>query len=964
MDQNVSNPNHKLFDIKIKFVFIVLCYFCYTALVFAGNGISNLNPQSNQITHHTKSNIVITPPRKRTLNPNTFPMFVYTASNNSNVRRELAFSTLLPANWDILTFNPPSSIEPQTKERVRITIIVPKDACADRTYKIGLVTKWDFNSDTSYAEININPRPAFRLITFIEEKRILPGEIESLNYIIQNDGNITNTISLNARLPKGWELIELVDLIEVFPGGKVAVDLLFKAPKGTPPGTQDFITLTATSLTAREEGIDLIKKRTSQIFITHTAKMDVPKSLHPTLPINLGFSINRIEEERYPDMMIFANTEYTNWGNSNYRTKMELTQRSTSVPRDETPQITTDRVRFELTGHNISVVLGDIIVESSPLMTRTNPLARYQPLGGSARGGSVKYLFDKADISLMHGKGVFSNYTISSMAANYMAAENFELSSSYLRKRESHDESHLVNIEGLYDSKEDSSIGVSLGVSKSKKSEKPLNGSAQLYASTKHKDIELSGRLHWADNSYAGVDRGKYGVAIDSRWKPKPFFYLWGNLHSYNQNYFSLEGDSSAFVTDIKTRFMLHYIGWPVLNLGLNYSQKKYSTELTEELKHLDFQIQKYFKYGRPSFYFTFDNKYDPTIESESREYELRMDWNSSFKHARFKLEQRFLLQEVIHNNPSPWGNVSKIDMDYRFRGSLLGMYYSNGKIWKGHMNNDKTRFEYEDEYINDIGLRSNFRINIFGINYNIRLECGRNICKGENWNFLLSLSAGGESTFLLPVPILETKGRMHGEVFIDKNGNRIKDIDEPGVPQILIFFKYEDALTDGDGKFEFPAMEPGEYPFSIDLTSLSAQLSLARELPETISLREGSNICLLIPVSSNCSIKGHVFLDSNTNGKHDAGEKGFGFVRVVIKDVKGKEWEAYTDEDGYYEATDLLPGIYTVMIDSHWLPKRILPGKTDYTVVLSSDIPRKTRDLAAVKKRLQIKKTFIAPKK
>jgi len=960
----VSNPIYRFLNVKVKFVFVLLFLFCNTALIFAEKGTSNPNAQSIQNAQHTKSNIVITPPRNRTLDPNTFPMFVFSINNNSNERCELDFSTLLPVDWDIISFNSPSFIEPQSKAKVRITVMVPKDACADITYKIELVTQWQSKSDTSYVKININPRLAFRLITFIEEKQMLPGETGSLNYVIQNDGNISQTISLDAELPKRWDLIELVDLIEVAPSEKVAIDLLFKAPKGTPPRTKKPITLTATSLTARKDGIDLVKKRTLEIIVTHTAKMDVSKSLHPVLPINLGFSINEIEQDKYPEMRIFTNAEFANWGKSKFRTKMELTQRSSPVPKGDTPQITTDRVRFELTGQNISVVLGDVIVESSQLMTRTNQLTRNQSLGGTVRGGSVKYLFDRSDISLMHGKGVFSDNTISSMTANYMAAENLALTSSYLQKHESHDESHLVNIDGLYDSNEGRSVGASLGVSKSKNSEKPLDGYAQLYASTNYRDLELSERLYWADNSYTSVDRGRYGAAFDSRWKPKQFFYSWGYLHIYNQNYSSSIGDSSAFITDIKTRFMLNFPDWPILNLGLNYSQKKYSTEFIMESKHLDFQIQKHFKYGRPSIYLSYDNKYDQTIESDMRKYDIRMNWNSSFRRARVKLEQRFMLEKVIHYNPSPWSSVSKIDMDFQFLDALFGMYYSNGKIWTGSMNNENTRFEYKDENINNIGLRSNFKIDIFGLGFNIRLEGGKNIYKGESWTILFSLSAGGASTFYFPVPLIETKGRIYGEVFIDRNGNGIRDIDESGVPQVLIFFKHEDALTDGDGKFEFPAVDPDEYPFSIDIASLAANLSIAKEIPKTISIRQGSTICFLIPVTSNCFIKGHVFLDSNGNGKHDSGEKGLGPVRVVIKDEKENEWETYTDKDGYYEATDLLPGIYTVMIDSYWLPKRTLPGKTDYTVVLSSDIPYKITDLAAVKKRLQIKKTFISPKK
>ena len=123
--------------------------------------------------------------------------------------------------------------------------------------------------------------------------------------------------------------------------------------------------------------------------------------------------------------------------------------------------------------------------------------------------------------------------------------------------------------------------------------------------------------------------------------------------------------------------------------------------------------------------------------------------------------------------------------------------------------------------------------------------------------------------------------------------------------------------------------------------------------------------IFLQIPVVSVGSIDGNVFRDVNTNDRFDADERGMAaLIRIIVQNDKGREWEAFTNSDGYYVVTDLLPGIYTVVIDSRWLPKRTLPTTVERSVMLTSRVPHQTINLAVVKEKLKIKKTFVAPKR
>ena len=315
--------------------------------------------------------------------------------------------------------------------------------------------------------------------------------------------------------------------------------------------------------------------------------------------------------------------------------------------------------------------------------------------------------------------------------------------------------------------------------------------------------------------------------------------------------------------------------------------------------------------------------------------------------------------------NRGRWGYVSNIDVGTTIRGVLLDLFLSKGKVWL-----PVEEGEFEGRDITNFGVRSNFAIQPLGKNYNVSFEIGKVASEFKeftgNWRISVSISASTVPRFYVPVPgIIKTTGQIRGEIFIDNNGNGFRDLNEPGVPQVLMFLEDEDALSDGDGKFEFTPVETGEYPFSMDVATLPGYLGLVKEVPGSISVRRGAVIFLQIPVVSVGSIDGNVFRDVNTNDRFDADERGMAaLIRIIVQNDKGREWEAFTNSDGYYVVTDLLPGIYTVVIDSRWLPKRTLPTTVERSVMLTSRVPHQTINLAVVKEKLKIKKTFVAPKR
>ena len=183
-------------------------------------------------------------------------------------------------------------------------------------------------------------------------------------------------------------------------------------------------------------------------------------------------------------------------------------------------------------------------------------------------------------------------------------------------------------------------------------------------------------------------------------------------------------------------------------------------------------------------------------------------------------------------------------------------------------------------------------------------------------WDFSLS--------FLLPLPFIVVKGRVEGYVFIDEDGDGERDPGEPGVPGLILSIDGTEVRsnTGREGFFRFPPLLPGRYELVIE--NLPVGLAPAIPLPVEIELEEGEVLQLELPLRRVAAIVGVVFDDADRDGVRDRGERGLPGVRVVLEGVS--EMEIFTDPEGGFAFTELLPGRYLVWLDVATLPERYEP--------------------------------------
>ena len=182
--------------------------------------------------------------------------------------------------------------------------------------------------------------------------------------------------------------------------------------------------------------------------------------------------------------------------------------------------------------------------------------------------------------------------------------------------------------------------------------------------------------------------------------------------------------------------------------------------------------------------------------------------------------------------------------------------------------------------------------------------------------------------------------------VFFDTNNNGIEDTGDTGITDILITltadtdgdgtpdFTWTD-VTDADGQYLFenlPAFD--NYTVTVDPVNLPDDTVATYDLDGIDTEHVISGIVLGVDEdrddvdfgyfnSGTGSIGDTVWYDADADGVLDAGEQGLGGVQLTLTgDITGDTLDdisvtTTTDENGNYSFDELLPGSYTVTVDS-----------------------------------------------
>ncbi len=301
---------------------------------------------------------------------------------------------------------------------------------------------------------------------------------------------------------------------------------------------------------------------------------------------------------------------------------------------------------------------------------------------------------------------------------------------------------------------------------------------------------------------------------------------------------------------------------------------------------------------------------------------------------ARMSLQQQTVWQEPLGPQLVSTIEISSL----RFLSNRLSLGASAGQVHQ----EDASQFRpvqtqgslQGDVLLGDgVGLSVLYRFNKIGAERNESIEIG----------FTHSLS-GHRGTHPLTAtdPQMSTRQMLGGIVFEDRNGDGIRQDDEPGIPGIGV-------IIDNDLRGPVACDASGRYRASVAIGRRLLRL-LPESIPTAYSLDRMETIevdvsadrpvaCDFPIVRLTGTIEGRVIHGDEGALGHSRVPGGVERVRVVLDDAQF----TYTDETGSFAFHQLAPGEHEVRLDPDGLPfgfravetmtRRVFVGRTDDVV-------------------------------
>ena len=188
---------------------------------------------------------------------------------------------------------------------------------------------------------------------------------------------------------------------------------------------------------------------------------------------------------------------------------------------------------------------------------------------------------------------------------------------------------------------------------------------------------------------------------------------------------------------------------------------------------------------------------------------------------------------------------------------------------------------------------------------------------------------APGETNNTLDAGVVNTAS-LGDFVFLDENANGIQDAEDEGIEGVTVNLlvagtQVQTTTTDGNGFYQFTDLIPGvpyqvEFPIDNGLEispaneggddTADSDADPATGLSQIVVLESGENNPTIdAGYFETASLGDVVFLDENANGIQDAEDEGIEGVTVNLLVDGVQVATTTTDENGFYEFTDLTPG-------------------------------------------------------
>lgn len=188
---------------------------------------------------------------------------------------------------------------------------------------------------------------------------------------------------------------------------------------------------------------------------------------------------------------------------------------------------------------------------------------------------------------------------------------------------------------------------------------------------------------------------------------------------------------------------------------------------------------------------------------------------------------------------------------------------------------------------------------------------------------------------FGLPVGRKQNVGLLDGYVHDQETGQPIANV--------ILRLNDATAVTDSDGEFSFPAMNPGTFYLNVDSASIGLERITVQKVPLEVSIEGGEEELVNIEIIKSADFTGKIIVYEFA--KEDGLQKGYniskGEKKEVVEEGKGKmvesrglantllefkgnvdTWRVLTDRKGRFRFDNVRPGQWTLTVSADNLPE------------------------------------------
>lgn len=164
--------------------------------------------------------------------------------------------------------------------------------------------------------------------------------------------------------------------------------------------------------------------------------------------------------------------------------------------------------------------------------------------------------------------------------------------------------------------------------------------------------------------------------------------------------------------------------------------------------------------------------------------------------------------------------------------------------------------------------------------------------------------------------------GDIQGCVFIDSNGDGIKNDSEAGLAGVKVSIAGVTVITNGQGLYIIKAVRAGQASVMMDQASTGQGYILTSQNPQVLQLAAGRTMKADFGLISKSSVTGRAFKDMNKSGKFDGKDIPAAGIGIVFD---GSTYP--TAADGTYVIYDVKEGRHSLNINIDSLPQNFVPA-------------------------------------